>query len=38
MSEHETVLRASGLRKEFAEVTAVDGVDLSLQAGGSLGR
>ncbi len=35
--EPETILRASGLRKEFGEVTAVDGVDLSLRAGGSLG-
>jgi oligopeptide transport system ATP-binding protein len=33
----ETVLRASGLRKEFGGVVAVDGVDLSLRAGGSLG-
>jgi oligopeptide transport system ATP-binding protein len=33
----ETVLRASGLRKEFGDAVAVDGVDLSLRAGGSLG-
>ena len=37
MSETGTVLRATGLRKEFGGVAAVDGVDLSLRAGGSLG-
>jgi len=37
MSEAATVLRATGLRKEFEGVTAVDGVDLSLRAGGALG-
>jgi ABC-type glutathione transport system ATPase component len=31
------VLRATGLRKEFAGVAVVDGVDLSLRKGGSLG-
>jgi oligopeptide transport system ATP-binding protein len=37
MSELETILQARGLRKEFDGVTAVDGVDLSLRKGGSLG-
>jgi len=37
MSERATVLRATGLRKEFAGVAAVDDVDLSLRAGGALG-
>jgi ABC-type glutathione transport system ATPase component len=37
VSEAETVLHATGLRKEFGGVAAVDGVDLSLRAGGSLG-
>jgi ABC-type glutathione transport system ATPase component len=37
MSEAATVLHATGLRKEFDGVAAVDGVDLSLRAGGALG-
>jgi oligopeptide transport system ATP-binding protein len=32
----ERVLEADGLRKEYGDVTAVDGVDLTLPAGGSL--
>jgi ABC-type glutathione transport system ATPase component len=32
----ENVLEASGLRKEFGEVVAVDGVDLAVPRGGSL--
>jgi oligopeptide transport system ATP-binding protein len=34
MADH--VLEAQGLRKEYGEVTAVDGVDLTVPAGGSL--
>jgi oligopeptide transport system ATP-binding protein len=37
MSERAVVLEARGLRKEYGEVCAVDGVDLSLRAGSSLG-